>query len=60
MNGETKMDMSQPEPTGNVGIIQSMLKAGHRTSSSHQSSDGSRTEAEKLTRVEITLEIAKN
>lgn len=55
MNGETKMDVSQPEPTGNAGVMQSMLKAGHHTSSSHQSSDGSRTEAEKLTRVEIIL-----
>lgn len=53
--GKQKMDVSQPETTRNVGIIQSMLKAGHCTSSSHQSSDCSRTEAEKLTHVEITL-----
>lgn len=55
MNGEKKVDLSQPGATGSIGIIQSILMAGNGTSCSHQSSDGSRTEAEKLTYVEIIL-----
>lgn len=43
LNGKTKLDLSQPEATGNIGSIQIILMAGNGTFCSHQSNNGSRS-----------------